>query len=58
MNRLRRATGLLLAAGAGLLAACGPAPGDAPMSGYAEAELVFVAPATAGQLKTLCSAPS
>jgi HlyD family secretion protein len=53
MNRLRRATGLLLAAGAGLLAACGPAPGDAPMSGYAEAELVFVAPATAGQLKTL-----
>ncbi|MBK6787190.1 MAG: HlyD family efflux transporter periplasmic adaptor subunit [Rubrivivax sp.] len=53
MNRLRRATRLLLAAGAGLLVACGPAPGEAPMSGYAEAELVFVAPPTAGLLQTL-----
>ena len=53
MNRLRRATRLLLAAGAGLLVACGPAPGEAPMSGYAEAELVFVAPSTAGLLQTL-----
>jgi HlyD family secretion protein len=53
MNRRRSATWLLLAAGGGALVACGPAPGEAPMSGYAEAELVFVAPATAGQLKTL-----
>ncbi|MDZ7592077.1 MAG: HlyD family efflux transporter periplasmic adaptor subunit [Rubrivivax sp.] len=53
MSRLRSATWLLLAAGGGLLAACGPAPDEAPMSGYAEAELVFVAPGTAGQLKTL-----
>ena len=53
MRRLRSASWTLLAAGASALVACGPAPGEAPMSGYAEAELVFVAPATAGQLKTL-----
>jgi HlyD family secretion protein len=53
MRRLRRAIGLLLAAGGLLLAGCGPAPGDSPMSGYAEAELVFVAPSAAGLLETL-----
>jgi len=53
MNRLRRAIRLLLAAGGGALAACGPAPGEAPMSGYVEAELVFMAPSTAGLLQTL-----
>lgn len=53
MRRLRRAIGLLLAAGGVLLAACGPAPADAPMSGYAEAELVFIAPPSAGLLQTL-----
>lgn len=53
MNRRRRATWLLLAAGVGALAACEPAPDSAPMSGYAEAELVHVAPPSAGLLQTL-----
>lgn len=42
-----------LAAAAAVLAGCGPAPGDAAMSGYAEAELVYVAPEVAGVLQTL-----
>ena len=53
MRRLRSASWILLAAGASTLVACGPAPGEAPMSGYAEAELVYVAPTAAGLLKTL-----
>jgi len=36
-----------------LLAACGSASDEAPMSGYAEAELVYVAPSTAGTLRAL-----
>lgn len=36
-----------------MLAGCsGPAP-DAPLSGYAEAELVYLAPSAAGELRTL-----
>jgi HlyD family secretion protein len=34
-----------------LLVACGSQDGDAPMPGYAEAELVFVAPSAAGTLQ-------
>jgi len=35
------------------LAACQGTPGEAPMSGYVEAELVYVAPTAAGVLQTL-----
>jgi HlyD family secretion protein len=35
------------------LAACGGAPADAPMAGYAEAEFTYVAPSAAGTLTTL-----
>lgn len=41
------------AAAAALLAACGANDANAPMSGYAEAELVYVAAPTAGVLQTL-----
>jgi len=36
-----------------LATACSRAPDDAPMGGYAEAELVYVAPSIAGTLQTL-----
>ncbi len=36
-----------------LLAACSPAPDDSPMSGYAEAELTYLAPSAAGVLVAL-----
>ena len=46
---MRRA-GLLLCA---LLAGCGGPAGDAPFSGYAEADLVQLAAPSAGRLQTL-----
>jgi HlyD family secretion protein len=49
----RTATGLLVAASVAGFVACTPAPGEQPMSGYAEAELVYVAPTAAGVLQTV-----
>ena len=49
MHRPRPATLLLTLA----LGACGQAPDTALMSGYAEADLVYVAAASAGTLLTL-----
>jgi len=36
-----------------VLAGCGQGPADAPMSGYAEADLVYVAPSASGVLQTV-----
>lgn len=48
MGSIARVVGTLAA---GALAGCQPAPADMPMSGYAEAELVYIAPAAAGTLR-------
>jgi HlyD family secretion protein len=54
MVTCRAATHLLSPLGLALaLGACGGPPADAPMSGYAEAELVYLAPTAAGVLQTV-----
>ena len=49
---MRRAAAVGLASTLGL-AGCGGPPADPPFSGYAEAELVYLAPSAAGTLQTL-----
>ena len=50
---MSRRTIALTALTALLLVACAPAANDSPMSGYAEAELLYVAPSAAGLLQSL-----